>query len=60
MLCVTFYSFYSLWCLLDGGRGDIYMCIENLYVCNAFFLLLVNSFRENEIVSVVCVPFLMA
>ena len=25
-----------------------------------FFLLLVNSFRENEIVSVVCVPFLMA
>ena len=40
MLCVTFYRFYSLWCLLDGGRGDIYMCIENLYVCNAFFFVI--------------------
>ena len=31
------------------------MCIENLYVCNAFCLLLVNSFRENEIVCLLCV-----
>lgn len=54
MLCVVFYSFYSLWCLLDGGRGDLFVYWESVCL-KCLCLLLVNSFREREIVCVLCV-----
>lgn len=42
MLCVVFYSFYSLWCLLDGGRGDLFVYWES--VCLKCVLFVIGEF----------------
>lgn len=42
MLCVVFYSFYSQWCLLDGGRGDLFVYWES--VCLKCVLFVIGEF----------------